>query len=416
MKRDIDSIMQANNIDVLLVVGSGQHNPAMVYLTSGGHFTIADLIKKRGKKAVLFHHAMERDEAAAAAERSGLLLRSYSKYPMATFHKKAGGDRVLAAAMRYQQMFTDLGINGGRLALFGRVELAQSFPIFLELQKLMPDLVLVGDVGNIILGTAMLTKDRHEIERIRQMGKITVNVVSRVADFLTSQHVGPDEARLDETGQPVTIGRVKGLINLWLAERGAENPEGTIFAIGHDAGVPHSAGKPEDVIRLGQPIVFDIYPCEAGGGYFFDFTRTWCLGYAPDLVQGIYDQVRTVFQTVQAEMKAGTRYADYEVLACNMFEEMGHATILNQPDTEEGLVHGLGHGVGLRIHERPSSSPLAPPEDVLAPGSVVTVEPGLYYPERGLGVRLEDTVYVREDGTIEVLVPYPLDLVLPMKK
>ena len=416
MRRDLDSIMLANDIDVLLVVGSGQHNPAMVYLTGGGHFTTADLIKKRGKKGVLFHHAMERDEAAAAAARSKLVTRSYSKYPLAAFHKKAGGNRVLAAAMRYQQMLTDMGITGGRVALFGRVDLAQAFPIFFELQKLMPDLVLVGDVGNIILGTAMMTKDPAEIERIRRMGRITIDVVSQVADFLTSQRVGPNETLIDEAGQPVTIGRVKSLINLWLAERGAENPEGTIFAIGRDAGVPHSSGNPEHVIRLGQPIVFDIYPCETGGGYFFDFTRTWCLGYAPDYVQGIYDQVRTVFQTVRAEMKAGTRYADYEVLACQMFEEMGHATIHNQPDTEEGLVHGLGHGVGLHIHERPSSNPLAPAEDVLAPGNVVTIEPGLYYPERGLGVRIEDTVFVREDGTIEVLVPYPLDLVLPMKK
>jgi len=416
MKRDIDSIMQANNIDVLLVVGSGQHNPAMVYLTGGGHFTSADFIKKQGEPGVLFHHPMERDEAAAAAARLNLVTRSYSNYPMATFHKQAGGDRIVAAALRYQKMLNDLGITGGRVALYGRVDLAQSFPIFYELQKQMPDLTLVGDVGNIILGTAMLTKDPDEIERIRRMGHITTEVVSMVANFLTAQQVRDDEVLIDESGSPVTIGRVKGLLNLWLVERGAENPEGTIFAIGHDAGVPHSSGKPDDVIRLGQPIVFDIYPCEAGGGYFFDFTRTWCLGYAPEQVQGIYDQVYTVFKTIRSEMKVGTRYADYERLACEMFEEMGHATILNQPMTEEGFVHGLGHGVGLRIHERPSSSPLAPAEDVLTPGSVVTVEPGLYYPERGLGVRIEDTVYVREDGTIDVLVDYPFDLVLPMKK
>jgi Xaa-Pro aminopeptidase len=99
-----------------------------------------------------------------------------------------------------------------------------------------------------------------------------------------------------------------------------------------------------------------------------------------------------------------------------MFEEMGHPTVLNQPETETGYVHSLGHGLGLRVHERPFSGPTALPEDILAPGSVVTVEPGLYYPERGLGVRLEDTVCVRADGKIEVLAEYPKDLVLKMKK
>ena len=88
-------------------------------------------------------------------------------------------------------------------------------------------------------------------------------------------------------GDPLTIRDVKQRINLWLSERGAENPEDTIFAIGRDAGVPHSSGNPMTSLRLGQTIVFDIYPCEAGGGYFYDFTRTWCLGYAPDEVHCI---------------------------------------------------------------------------------------------------------------------------------
>jgi Xaa-Pro aminopeptidase len=71
--------------------------------------------------------------------------------------------------------------------------------------------------------------------------------------------------------------------------------------------------------------------------------------------------------------------------------------------------------VGLNIHEKPSSGSTATSTDILAPGVVFTVEPGLYYPERGLGARLEDTVWVKPDGQIEVLAPYPHDLVLPMR-
>ena len=68
----------------------------------------------------------------------------------------------------------------------------------------------------------------------------------RPQEYLTSRQVR-GEVLLAEDGEPLTIGRVKGLINLWLAELGAENPEGTIFAIGRDAGVPHSSGNPADV-------------------------------------------------------------------------------------------------------------------------------------------------------------------------
>jgi Xaa-Pro aminopeptidase len=410
MKSDLDAIMQANNIDVLLVVGPAQHNPAMFYLTGGGHITGADLIKKRGETGVIFHGAMERDEAA----KTGLITRNYSSYPYREIMEEAKGDPVVASAIRYCRMFADLGIQRGRVAIYGKAELASAFPIFYELSKRMPEITLVGDVRGEILGRAMTTKDDAELARIRKMAKITTGVVGRTADYLTSRPVR-DEVLLAENGEPLTIGRVKGLINLWLAEAGAENPEGTIFAIGGDAGVPHSAGNPEDVLRLGKSIVFDIYPCEAGGGYFYDFTRTWCLGYAPAEVQVVYDQVLLVYKTMMSRLEMGKPFKQFQVETCEMFEEMGHPTVLSTPETEEGYVHSLGHGLGLKVHERPFSGASAPDADILEPGVVVSVEPGLYYPERGFGVRLEDSVTLHADGTFEVLADYPLDLVLPMK-
>lgn len=411
MKRDLDAIMQANHIDVLLITGPGQHNPAMFYLTGGGHLTSADVIKKCGEPAVLFHAPMERDEAA----QTGLDTRNYNRYPLRHLMQEAGGDLIRALALRYTKMLAEVGVTGGRLALFGLTDLSVAFPIFSELQRLMPSLTIVGDPGGAILQAASLTKDEAEVERIRQMGRITVEVVRRTADYLT-QHAVRDEILMRADGQPLTIGDVKGQINLWLAELGAENPEGTIFAIGRHGGVPHSSGNPADVLRLGRPIVFDIFPCEAGGGYFYDFTRTWCLGYAPPDVQHLYDQVRYVYEQVRAELKPGVHFREYQQRTCEMFEELGHPTVQSNPETEAGYVHSLGHGVGLRLHERPFSGAQATEDDILQVGTVVTIEPGLYYPERGMGVRLEDTVWLRPDGKVEQLVDYPLDLVLPMKE
>ena len=74
-------------------------------------------------------------------------------------------------------------------------------------------------------------------------------------------------------------------------------------------------------------------------------------------------------------------------------------------------MHSLGHGLGLNLHEQPFASI---DEASLKPGVVVTIEPGLYYPDKEMGVRLEDSVYVHEDGSIEVLAEYPHDLVLPV--
>lgn len=411
MKSDLDATMQANNIDVLLVLGPAQHNPAMYYLTGGGHLTRAEVIKKRGEPAVLFHWPMERDEAA----KSGLETRNSMLYPYRDLLAEAGGDRGKVDAVRYARMLQDLGVTSGRVALYGVVELSSAFATLAELQRRMPELEFVGDPGQSVIGAAMITKDSAEIERIRRMGKITTEVVGRVQDFLTSRPVDEHEQLIGPDEEPLTIGRVKGLINLWLAELGADNPEGTIFAIGRDAGVPHSAGNPTDVMRLGQTIVFDIYPCEQGGGYYYDFTRTWCLGYAPAEVQAIYNQVREVYDTLVKELQMGQPFGIYQERACELFEQMGHPSVKSKPETMEGYVHGIGHGIGLKIHERPLNSSSAPTEDLLVPGVVITIEPGLYYPSKGYGVRLENSLVLREDGTFEVLSDYPMDLVLKMK-
>jgi Xaa-Pro aminopeptidase len=68
------------------------------------------------------------------------------------------------------------------------------------------------------------------------------------------------------------------------------------------------------------------------------------------------------------------------------------------------------------VHERPGSSLFSSPDNILKSGVVITLEPGLYYPEENMGVRIEDTIWVRPDGQMEILAEYPYDFVLPMKK
>lgn len=409
MKKDLDALMQAHNLDALLVTGPGRHNPAMVYLTGGTHLSSADLIKKRGAEPLLFYNPMERDEAAI----TGLKTKDLSDYHLPALIKEENGSWIRALAIRYQRMLADQELKSGRIAVFGQQDAGSAYAVFSELQKLMPELTLVGELEDSVLLQAMMTKDENEVARIRHMGQVTVDVVSEVADFLTSQRVR-NETLYKIDGEPLTIADVKRRINLWLAERGAENPQGTTFAVGRDAAVPHSAGRPDDVLKLGQTIVFDIYPCEAGGGYYYDFTRTWSLGYATDEAQALYQDVLAVYHQIMSELHVDTLCKQYQQRACEMFEARGHPTIKSEPQTQEGYVHGLGHGVGLYIHERPSFAATSGDADRLLPGAVVTIEPGLYYPQRGLGVRLEDTVWVSPDGQMETLAAFPLDLVLPV--
>ena len=79
-------------------------------------------------------------------------------------------------------------------------------------------------------------------------------------------------------------------------------------------------------------------------------------------------------------------------------------------------MHSLGHGLGLNVHERPWSGLQASDDNILKPGVVITIEPGLYYPDDGMGFRIEDSYWVSPDGSMELLAEYPYDFVLEMKK
>ena len=413
MKSDLDAIMQARKLDAILVFGDAEHNPPMYYFVGGGHVSGALLIKKMGKEPVLFYNDMERDEAA----KSGLQAVSFSEFPVSDFEKQANGDRVLANALRFQKILSEYGLSGGRVAVFGKVEFSHLFGIMIRLVQLMPEVEFIGEAGgDSTLLRAMETKDDLEVARIRQMGAVTTTVVKLVQDYLTSCEVREDEVLLKEDGYPLTIGDVKGKISLWLAERGAVDVEGVIFAIGRDAGVPHSVGNPADLMTLGKTIVFDIFPAEQGGGYFYDFTRTWSLGYATPEAQALYDQVHEIYGQIIENLDLNASFADYQRMTCEYFESKGHKTQLSTPTPLDGYVHSLGHGLGLNIHERPSARLIDGNDGILQPGVVITIEPGLYYPDKGMGFRIEDSYWVRPDGKIELLAEYPYDFVLPMKK
>lgn len=413
MKQHLDKIMHERGIDALFVTGSASHNPSMYYFTGPAHMT-GDLIKVRDCTPVLYYNPMERDEAARAAARSGMQTKNLADYNFRELLNQVDGDYLRASILRYKKMFEEQELTSGRVVMYGKVDIGSIVALVNGLQAALPEITYTGEMNDSLLLEAMSTKDDDEVERIRRMGELTTWVVGQTADFLTS-HAVRDEVLVKGDGSPLRIGDVKKRINLWLMERGAENPEGTIFSIGRDAGVPHSIGNEEDLLRLGQTIVYDIYPCEAGGGYFYDFTRTWCLGYAPEPVEALYQDVYEVYQKVMGELKVNAPCSNYQMLTCDLFEAKGHPTIQTNPSIQEGYVHSLGHGLGLRVHEKPAFSQLATEKDRLYPGTVITVEPGLYYPERGMGVRLEDTIYVRQDGKIEVLAEFPLDLVLPLK-
>jgi Xaa-Pro aminopeptidase len=172
-------------------------------------------------------------------------------------------------------------------------------------------------------------------------------------------------------------------VEAWMREQGAEPSFPTIVAAGPNGALPH-AEPGERKIGRGELVVFDMGA--KLDGYCSDGTRTFATGEPGDRAREVYEVVRAAQAAALDAVVAGARAEDIDTVAREPIAAAGHG---------ERFGHGLGHGVGLEVHEEPRVSQRS--EDVLAAGEVVTIEPGVYLPGE-LGVRIEDLVVVSEDG------------------
>jgi Xaa-Pro aminopeptidase len=186
-------------------------------------------------------------------------------------------------------------------------------------------------------------------------------------------------------------------VDIAMRRLGAEAPAfDTIIAFGENAAEPHHhpttrALQPGDVVKLDFGCVVD--------GYLSDMTRTVAFGEPPDRLRGVYDVVRGAQRAGVDAVRAGATGGEVDRASRVVIEEAGFG---------DSFKHGLGHGVGLEIHEGPSLRPSG--DDVLPVGAVVTVEPGVYLEGLG-GVRIEDMVEVTDDGC-QVIPRTTRDLVI----
>jgi Xaa-Pro aminopeptidase len=167
----------------------------------------------------------------------------------------------------------------------------------------------------------------------------------------------------------------------------------TIVAGGRQGCDPHERGH--GPLRANEPIIIDIFPRSQKTGYFGDITRTVVRGRASEAVRRLYDTVYRGQQIAFKKIRAGVRTNVVHQAVQDYFKEQGLHTG-RRKGRMEGFFHGTGHGLGLDIHESPRIGSTSTGK--LKAGQVVTVEPGLYYPELG-GVRLEDVVFVTASGS-----------------
>jgi len=245
-------------------------------------------------------------------------------------------------------------------------------------------------------------KTRDEVAAIEQTQRVTEAAMQEAELVLCDAEIGDDV--LLYQGQPLTGSYLKSRIETMLLEEGVALHD-TIVACGADAADPH--GQTDDVLRPNDSIVIDIFPQNLRTGYHADMTRTFVKGKPGDELQQLYEEVFTAFEAALDSLAAGVTGDEVCHRMHDALRRAGHATVVDDPDIEEGALHFGGHGVGLDVHERPSVEPDGPEFEA---GNVITIEPGLYYPDTG-GVRIEDIVEITEKG-YESLTDYPKQFVI----
>jgi Xaa-Pro aminopeptidase len=406
MKSDLDQLMARRNLDGFIVVTDEAYNAVRDYLTNGARVTGGYVIKKQGQPAVMIVNGMEVEEAKA----SGLDVFNREALGYSELVKTYRSSPADLRAVWWRMMLEAADIHSGRVGVYGAGDLNVYLEVFRILEQHLPNYELVGETGMTLFDEAMVTKGPDEIERIRSVAARTSEVVRLTWDYIAS-HRANGEGVVNADGNPLTIGDVKRFIRRELMERELEDT-GMIFAQGRDAGFPHSRGQEDQPLQQGQAIIFDLFPRELGGGYHHDMTRTWSIGYASEAVQQAYDTVIEAFDRAIEQTKPGVDGNIPQAAVQDYFELLGHPTSRSHPGTGEGYVHSLGHGVGLQIHERPRMSHIV--YDKLQKGSVLTIEPGLYYPEQGYGIRIEDMVLLDDSGALITLTDFHKQLVLPL--
>lgn len=406
MKTDLDRLMQQRGLNAYVVLGDEGENPVLAYLANGAPISHGMAIGALGQPPLLVVNAMEVEEAA----KSGLPFRSEFDLGWANLLEAAKGNRAEASVKLVGAALAACGVEQGRIGLYGRGAINHFVEFVAMLRAAHPQYEFVGETGMTLFDEASLTKDADEIARLRAVAAATSAVLAETWAFIGG-HRAEGDAVVDAAGQPLTVGAVKRFVRRALLDRDLEEAH-MIFAQGRDGGFPHSRGEDGQALRLGQAIVFDLFPRGLGGGFYHDCTRTWSIGYATPDVQTAYDQVMEAFDVAFDTFRVGMTGKQLQGGVQDYFEAHGHPTTRSHPGTTTGYMHSLGHGVGLAIHERPSLSHLS--DDVLVPGMVISIEPGLYYPDRGFGVRIEDLVVVDAAGGLAPLTDFHKQLVLPL--
>lgn len=356
--------------DARLIVGVPMENPDLLYAS---RFRAVDPVVLLDNKGVRTLVVSSMELPRAARECSGV---------------RAMDPRSLRLGKRERGKISSWALRLLRLNSVRHVCVAATFPVAVARR-----LERAGVRLHIMQGSLYperLVKRADEISAIAESQQAAVIAMRAAVRMIAGSSIDAEDVLRFER-KPLTAEIVRRAIERVLLDHDCAGHD-IIVACGEQAADPHAVGQ--GALVANQPIVIDIFPRHQRHAYWGDLTRTVVRGRAAPELRRLYNAVRAAQLAALAAIRPGVRGKVVHACAARVLEERGFRTGTNG-GKGFGFIHGTGHGVGLAIHEGPTLSPAS--EVKLRAGHVVTVEPGLYYPELG-GVRIEDTVVVTAQG------------------
>lgn len=386
MRSDIDQILAEKEAEALLLASESFNEVNMFYLTK---FLAPDpflLLKRVDKPPTIVVNPME----FARAKKESIVrdARSYAEYDFFNIIRAAKEPQI--GSMKF--IATVVGKEIGKKSL---IAVQQAFPALL-LDYLRKKGFKVKPFFDLV-EKARETKDPDEIKEMTAVQRAAEKATLKVIDEIANSKTEPNSTltiSMNGKRQPLTVGKIKSLMGHVFIDENLVSEE-TIVACGPKSAIPHYFGEPDDKLRASQPIIMDMFPLSLRKRYGTDMTRTVVKGKASKQLKKMYETVLEARNACLDALHAGVLGSDMYNLVCDVFEKAGYQTARGGKQIEKGFTHGLGHGVGLAVHESPGMGEVY--KFPLKEHTVVTVEPGLYDPKIG-GVRIEDIVEVTNKG------------------
>lgn len=391
MRNDIGRILAEKSVSSMLLYSESFKDVNMYYLTG---FLAPDpfvFLKQVDQEPLIVVGQMELTRAKKESYVKD--VRSFSDYDYTRIVKSASDPKV--GVMQF-------------VASIAKKELGTDEPIYVppNLPVILADVLRHGGLQIKpmfdVVEKARETKEREEIEVIKSVQRTVEEAASKAIELIANAEVNSKGAlyyKEDGKKKPLKVGKVRSIFDHTFADGGCVAEEETIVACGPKSADPHCSGDASNILKANQPIVLDVFPRSVKKRYVSDMTRTVVKGRASKAVKKMFE---TVLQTKDAAIdaiKAGVLGSDMQNLCYNMLEKAGYQTMKGGKQISKGYFHGLGHGIGLEVHEGPRMNEFY--KYPLEEHNVVTVEPGLYDPKIG-GVRIEDAVEVTKKGCINL--------------